>query len=601
MATDEHQGAYQVLARKYRPQDFDALIGQEAMVRVLRNAFASGRIHHAYVLTGVRGVGKTTTARIIAKGLNCIGTDGEGGPTVEPCGTCDNCVAIAEGRHVDVIELDAASHTGIDDIREIIEGAKYRPAIGRYKVYIIDETHMLSKNAFNGLLKTLEEPPAHVKFLFATTEIRKMPVTVLSRCQRFDLRRVEPDRLIAHLAGIVEAESVTVETEALALIARAAEGSVRDALSLLDQAIADGGGDADAIRTMLGLADRGRVIELFAMIMRGEAAAALAELRDQYRSGADPEVTLNDLAETAHWLSTLKVAPDIADDPSLPAETRARGKELAEQLPMRVLARSWQMLLKALEETRSAPSPLMAAEMSAIRLCAVCDLPTPDDLIRKLESGDNTPAAAPPAPKGGGGGAGGATARAVATQSAPAQAAPTTQLRVATSSAQPQSAPKPAPTPQAETVDLPQDFDGVLALISKKRDGILHTNVRSFVRLISYKPGRIEFRPANGAPEDLAGSLASKLNAWTDSRWIVSIGDDEGLPTLAETEASVAASLDIRVRKHPLVAAGLAAFPDAELRAIPLTVTAVQPDMPEEFDGLDDDEDDDDMDLLGEN
>ncbi len=598
MATDDQQGAYQVLARKYRPQDFDALIGQEAMVRVLRNAFASGRIHHAYVLTGVRGVGKTTTARIIAKGLNCIGEDGQGGPTVEPCGTCENCTAIAEGRHVDVIELDAASHTGIDDIREIIEGAKYRPAIGRYKVYIIDETHMLSKNAFNGLLKTLEEPPAHVKFLFATTEIRKMPVTVLSRCQRFDLRRVEPDRLVAHLASVVEAEGVTIDAEALALIARAAEGSVRDALSLLDQAIADGGSDAAAIRSMLGLADRGRVIDLFAMIMRGEAAAALAELRDQYRSGADPEVTLNDLAETAHWLSTLKVAPDIADDPSLPAETRARGKELAEQLPMRVLARSWQMLLKALEETRAAPSPLMAAEMSVIRLCAVSDLPTPDDLIRKLESGDHAPAATPPAPKGGGGGA---TARAPmqAVASQPVSAPVSPPLRVATSSAQPKATPDPAP--HAETADLPQDFDAVVALISKKRDGILHTNVRSFVRLISYKPGRIEFRPANGAPEDLAGTLATKLNAWTDTRWIVSIGDKDGLPTLAETEASAAASLDMRVRRHPLVAAGLAAFPDAEIRSIPLTVSATTPDMPEEFDDLEDDEDDDGMDLLGEN
>ncbi len=584
--------SYQVLARKYRPQDFDALIGQEAMVRVLRNAFATGRIHHAYVLTGVRGVGKTTTARIIAKGLNCIGADGEGGPTVEPCGTCENCTAIAEGRHVDVIELDAASNTGIDDVREIIEGAKYRPAIGRYKVYIIDETHMLSKNAFNGLLKTLEEPPAHVKFLFATTEIRKMPVTVLSRCQRFDLRRVEPDRLIAHLAGIAEAEGVEIDAEALALVARAAEGSVRDALSLLDQAIADGGGDAQAVRAMLGLADRGRVIDLFATIMRGEAAAALADLRDQYRSGADPEVLLNDLAETAHWLSTLKVAPDIADDPSLPAETRARGRELAESLPMRVLARSWQMLLKALEETRTAPSPLMAAEMSVIRLCAVADLPTPGDLVRKLENMEDAPSSAPspspsPSPSGGGGG-GGASALRVAA-SAPM---PVPQPRA-------QVAPAPAAAPRAGIAEMPEDFDAVVALIGRKRDGLLHTNVRSFVRLISYAPGRIEFRPAAGAPENLAGTLATKLGNWTGTRWIVSIGDAEGEPTIAENHAVAHQNLDQRVRRHPLVAAALAAFPDGELLPIPLNTAPAALDIPVMPD--EDGEDDDDMDLLGEN
>jgi len=579
MADDAQEGAYQVLARKYRPQDFDALIGQEAMVRVLRNAFAAGRIHHAYVLTGVRGVGKTTTARIIAKGLNCTGPDDEGGPTVEPCGTCENCTAIAAGRHVDVIELDAASNTGIDDVREIIEGAKYRPAIGRYKVYIIDETHMLSKNAFNGLLKTLEEPPAHVKFLFATTEIRKMPVTVLSRCQRFDLRRVEPERLIAHLAGVAEAEGIEIDAEALALIARAAEGSVRDSLSLLDQAIADGGRDADAIRAMLGLADRGRVIELFATVMRGEAAAALAELRDLYRSGADPEVTLNDLAETAHWLSTLKVAPDIADDPSLPAGMRERGRELAAQLPMRVLARSWQMLLKALDETRSAPSPLMAAEMSVIRLCAVSDLPTPGDLIRKLESEPAAPAA-PSTPPGGGGGG-------------------TSALRVAATSAapQPRVEASPASSPDAQTASLPQDFEAVVALISEKRDGILLHNVETGLRLISYMPGRIEFRPAAGAPETLAGMLSERLRHWTGTRWTISIGDDEGAPTIAETRAAASHSLDQRVRKHPMVAAALAAFPEGELMSIPLNTAGSAPDMP--TDPVDDD--DDDMDLLGEN
>ncbi len=582
----DDENVYQVLARKYRPQDFDALIGQEAMVRVLRNAFETGRIHHAYVLTGVRGIGKTTTARIIAKGLNCIGEDGTGGPTVEPCGVCENCTSIVESRHVDVIELDAASHTGIDDIREIIEGAKYRPAIGRYKVYIIDETHMLSKNAFNGLLKTLEEPPAHVKFLFATTEIRKMPVTVLSRCQRFDLRRIEPDRLIAHLRGIAEAESVTIDDEALALIARAAEGSVRDALSLLDQAIADGGQDAASVRAMLGLADRGRVLDLFGLIMKGEAAAALAELRDQYRSGADPEVTLNDLAETAHWLSTLKVAPDIADDPSLPAETRAQGKALAESLAMRVLARAWQMLLKSLEEVQRAPSALMAAEMAVIRLCAVADLPSPEDLVRKLGDGSGvTPARPTPAPTGGGGGTS-AALRVASTNAAPRiePTAETAQLA------------HPDPVEDADLANLPQTFDDLVAFIRQQRDGELLYDVETGVKIISYAPGRIEFEPASGARPNLAGTLGDKLRRWTDARWMVSIAEGPGAPTIAETRAATAQSLEMRLRKHPLVAAGLAAFPDAELRAIPLNVAETPIDVP-----FDPDEDDDDDDLLGEN
>ena len=584
MASDDESGAYQVLARKYRPQDFDDLIGQEAMVRVLRNAFATGRIHHAYVLTGVRGVGKTTTARIIAKGLNCTAGDG---PTVEPCGECENCVAIAEGRHVDVIELDAASHTGIDDVREIIEGAKYRPAMARYKVYIIDETHMLSRNAFNGLLKTLEEPPAHVKFLFATTEIRKMPVTVLSRCQRFDLRRIEPERMIALLAGIAAKEGIEIDGEALALIARAGEGSARDSLSLLDQAIADGGRDAASIRAMLGLADRGRVIDLFAMVMRGEAAAALAELRDQYRSGADPEVTLNDLAETAHWLSTLKVAPDLADDPSLPAETRARGKDLAESLPMRVLARAWQMLLKALEETRAAPSPLMAAEMGVIRLCAVADLPTPGDLVRRLEEEPAPAATSPsPAPKPSGPPS---PSAAVPPPPAPSETGATSALRVATRTESPQ------PATNAATASLPKDFDAVLALIREKRDGILLHDVEAFVRLIACTAGRIEFRPANGAPANLAGTLAERLRHWTGTRWAVVVGDAEGAPTVAETRAAASAGLEQRVRRHPLVAAALAAFPGGELTTIPLNPVAVAPDMPPE------DFDDDELDLLGEN
>ena len=580
--SDDSHNAYQVLARKYRPQDFSALIGQEAMVRVLRNAFEKDRIHHAYVLTGVRGIGKTTTARIIAKGLNCIGADGQGGPTVEPCGECEHCTAIIESRHVDVIEMDAASNTGIDDVREVIEAAKYRPAMARYKVFIIDETHMLSKQAFNGLLKTLEEPPEHVKFLFATTEIRKMPVTVLSRCQRFDLRRIEPERLIEHLASICSFEGVEIEAEALALIARAAEGSVRDALSLLDQAIADGGKHAASVRTMLGLADRARVLDLFGMIMRGEAKEALEELRDQHRSGADPEATLRDLAETTHWLSTLKISPELVNDPALGADTAARGAEMAATLGMRVLARTWQMLLKALEELARSPSAVMAAEMTIIRLCAVSDLPTPEELVRKL-SEEGAGGAGSPAPKPDAG-------------SAPPQA----RLSVAASNAAPVAAPQAMPqavaSPSQDLSHLPQSFTDVVSLISAKKDGELLYDVETGVRLISYTPGRIEFQPAAGARDDLAGRLLQALTSWTDHRWIVSVGDGEGGATVSEARSEQMQSLEQRVRKNPLVAAGLALFKDAELLVIPRKrLTGEEAGEP-----LDDGTFDDDEDLFGE-
>ncbi len=577
--SDDAHGAYQVLARKYRPQDFSALIGQEAMVRVLRNAFEKDRIHHAYVLTGVRGIGKTTTARIIAKGLNCIGTDGTGGPTVEPCGVCEHCASIMESRHVDVIEMDAASNTGIDDVREVIEAAKYRPAMARYKVFIIDETHMLSKQAFNGLLKTLEEPPEHVKFLFATTEIRKMPVTVLSRCQRFDLRRIDPERLIEHLASICEAESVEIDTEALALIARAAEGSVRDSLSLLDQAIADGGKDAASVRTMLGLADRARVLDLFGLIMKGDAKAAIEELRDQHKSGADPEATLRDLAETTHWLSTLKISPDLANNPALGADTAARGAEMAGTLGMRVLARTWQMLLKALEELSRAPSAIMAAEMTIIRLCAVSDLPTPEELVKKLtDEQAGSAGSSGPAPTPGPG------------------SAPQARLSVASSNAvaapKPQGMAQTSVAPEQDLSHLPQSFEAVVALISEKKDGELLYDVETGLRLISYTPGRIEFQPATGAREDLSGRLLQALSKWTDHRWIVSVGDAPGGETISEMRSEQMHSLEQRVRKNPLVAAGLELFKDAELLVIPRKRMTSEElgDVPHGED-LDDDED----------
>ncbi|MCX7888672.1 MAG: DNA polymerase III subunit gamma/tau, partial [Rhodobacteraceae bacterium] len=385
---------YQVLARKYRPQTFADLIGQEVMVRTLRNAFAADRIAHAFVLTGVRGVGKTTTARIVARGLNCVGPEGTGGPTIEPCGVCGPCRAIAEGRHVDVLEYDAASNTQVDKMREILAALPYRPAESRFKIVIFDEVHMLSPGAFNALLKTLEEPPPHVKFIFATTEIRKVPVTILSRCQRFDLRRIEPEVMTAHLERILSAEGAAMDPGALALIVRAAEGSVRDALSLLDQAIAHGGGETDAaaVRAMLGLADRGRVLDLFDLILRGEAAAALAELSAQYAAGADPVAVLRDLAEVTHWVSVIKITPEAAEDPTVAPDERARGLAMAGALPMRVLTRLWQMLLKALEEVAQAPNAMMAAEMAVIRLTHVADLPDPEQLLRRLS--ETPPAAA---------------------------------------------------------------------------------------------------------------------------------------------------------------------------------------------------------------
>ncbi len=380
--------AYRVLARKYRPQDFTGLIGQDALVRTLSNAFATGRIAHAFMLTGVRGVGKTTTARIIARALNCIGPDGKRTePTIHPCGVCEPCVAIAESRHVDVQEMDAASRTGIDDIREIIEGVRYAPASAHYKVYIIDEVHMLSKQAFNGLLKTLEEPPPHVKFIFATTEIRKVPVTVLSRCQRFDLRRIETAELVGLLKTISEKENVKIEDAALALVARAAEGSARDALSLLDQAIAHGEEatiTAEMVRGMLGLADRGRILDLFEKLMGGKIADALTDLSQLYDVGADPLAVMQDLLETTHFLTRIKVAPNAEGFFDGSSSEGRRAAEMAGKLPVGALTRAWQMLLKGLIEVRDATRPIAACEMALIRLSYAADLPPTDKLVRDL-------------------------------------------------------------------------------------------------------------------------------------------------------------------------------------------------------------------------
>src|SRR5436853_163686 len=392
--TDPATG-YRVLARKYRPQTFAEVIGQEAMVRTLSNAIAEGRIAQAFILTGVRGVGKTPTARIIARALNCIGADGAGGPTSEPCGECVHCRSIGEDRHVDVMEMDAASRTGVDDIRDLTEGVRYRPVSGRYKVYIIDEVHMLSKNAFNALLKTLEEPPPDVKFVFATTEVHKVPTTVLSRCQRFSLRRVPIEQLIAHYRQIAAAEAVEITPPALALIARAADGSVRDGLSLLDQAIALSAGRIEeaAVREMLGIADRGLVLDLFETVLKGDAKSALAQMQSLYEGGADPLMVLQDLLDLTHFVTRLKLAPEAGSGDPLEEGDRERARPLAAALSMPVLTRAWQMLLKGIEEVQTAPLPGQAAEMVLIRLAYVADLPVPAELVRALTEGDGAPAA----------------------------------------------------------------------------------------------------------------------------------------------------------------------------------------------------------------
>jgi DNA polymerase-3 subunit gamma/tau len=553
---------YQVLARKYRPATFADLVGQEAMVRTLKNAFAADRIAHAFMMTGIRGTGKTTTARIIAKGLNCVGADGKGGPTTQPCGVCEPCIAIAEGRHVDVMEMDAASRTGVGDMREVIDSVHYRAASARYKIYIIDEVHMLSNAAFNALLKTLEEPPAHVKFIFATTEIRKVPVTVLSRCQRFDLKRIEPEVQMALLRKIAGAEGAQITDGALALIARAAEGSARDATSLLDQAISNGAGEttADMVRAMLGLADRGRVLDLFDLILRGDAAGALAELASQYSDGADPMAVLRDLAEISHWLSVVKISPEAADDPTTPQDERERGLKMAGAVPMRALSRAWQMLLKALEEVALAPNAMMAAEMAVIRLTHVADLPDPETLVRRLQNGPAPASSSGPVVGGAPAGGAGQTVHSPMLRLAPsnpARGAPHAQM-----------APQAQPDPAGE-ISL-MSFDQVVDLIRAKRDMLLLTEVEHDLRLVRYAPGRIEFEPAPTAKPDLAARLSQRLQGWTGQRWGVSVVAGGGAPTIAEAREAQDNTAKVQALDNPLVQAVMAAFPAAKISAIRL-------------------------------
>ena len=551
---------YRVLARKYRPTDFTGLIGQEALVRTLSNAFATGRIAHAFMLTGVRGVGKTTTARIIARALNCIGADGKNTqPTIQPCGVCEPCVSISESRNVDVQEMDAASRTGIDDIREIIEGVRYSPVAARYKVYIIDEVHMLSKQAFNGLLKTLEEPPPHVKFVFATTEIRKVPVTVLSRCQRFDLRRIDSAELAAYLATLAEKEKVKIEEGALALIARAAEGSARDSLSLLDQAIAHGEGDmitADTVRQMLGLADRGRVLDIFEKLMGGKIAEALTDLGGLYDAGADPLAVMQDLLETTHFLTRLKVAPAAQGFFDGGSGEAKRAAELAAKLSVAALTRAWQILLKGLFEVRDATRPISACEMALIRLSYAAELPPTDKLVKDLLDGG-----AVPAPRG----------------SAPAPSSPS-RAPVASGSAMRAPQPQPEGAPSASIRNL----EDMVALAAAHNAPILRVALENYVHLVHLEPGRIEFRPHARAPRTLAGDLQQKLRDWTGERWAVSIASQGGAPTLAEQKQSAKTARFEAVAQEPMVRAVLDRFPGAEIVAVRDVVSEdIAPAMPE--------------------
>jgi DNA polymerase-3 subunit gamma/tau len=546
--------SYQVLARKYRPQNFDDMIGQEAMVQTLRNAFESGRIAHAFMLTGVRGVGKTTTARILARALN-YQTATIDQPSTQLSEAGLHCTAIMEGRHVDVMEMDAASRTGINDIREIIEGVRYGPASARFKVYIIDEVHMLSTAAFNGLLKTLEEPPPHVKFIFATTEIRKVPVTVLSRCQRFDLRRLTTDDTVHLIDKVCAAEAVSIGAEAKALIARAAEGSARDALSLLDRALAHAGEnlsalDGDTMRGLLGLADSGRILDLLDMIMRGDVVAALNEFAAQYEMGADPAVIIADLADATHWITRLKFIDDADADVTIAADQRRRGREMADKLSMRNLARSWQALGKGHQDVLISHNPRTAAEMVIMRLTHLADLPTPDELVRAYQQA--TPQT---------------TATASTPAAAPAQPAPPQARRL--------SGGPPVAVTQVEEAYAPQvhDFASLLELVAEKREIGLKYALETDVHLVSFappqvdQPGKIELRLANPA-SNVAQELTRKLRDWTQQKWIVSIAGSGGAQTIAAVKEDIRRDREAVAKTDPLIAAALKAFPDAKIISV---------------------------------
>lgn len=568
----ETQENYTVLARKYRPTSFDGLIGQDATVRILTNAIETGRLAHAFMLTGVRGVGKTSTARIIARVLNCIGEDGSSGPTATPCGVCEHCIAIGQDRHVDVLEMDAASRTGVDDIRELIEGVRYRPTSARYKIYIVDEIHMLSKNAFNALLKTLEEPPAHVKFIFATTEIRKIPVTVLSRCQRFDLRRVDEETLSNHFMGVVDSEGAQISKSAIRLIARAADGSVRDGLSLLDQAMAHGSALVDdrEISNMLGLADRSQTFLLIESVLKGDIVSALATFEQLYEDGADPSLVISDLLEITHWLTRIKIVPSIGDDPGVPEIERVNGKVMAEKLTMASIARAWQMLLKGLSEVQNAPSPKQAAEMVLVRLAYVSDLPTPSDALKAMQvDGAVT------------------SASSVVASKAHVVSKPPSLIQLEIQSPSPQPEQPHIATARGDSVqalrpemameqDLiptedataPKTLFEVAELAGEKGEVILRANIINNVHLVSFKPGRIEIGLGQHAKKELPHKMAKFLNETTPMRWVVTVSNQAGDPPLQQQWDKDKAIERASVAGHPLIKAVLEAFPGSTVDAV---------------------------------
>jgi DNA polymerase III subunit gamma/tau len=582
---------YRVLARKYRPSSFDDLIGQEAVVRTVSNAFETGRIPQAWILTGVRGVGKTTTARILARALNYELPDGSvKGPTIHMPVPGVHCQAIMESRHMDVLEMDAASHTGVDDVRQINDSVRYAPASARYKVYIIDEVHMLSTAAFNAFLKTLEEPPEHAKFVFATTEIRKVPVTVLSRCQRFDLRRVDADVLMAHLAGIAAKENVEAEPEALGIIARAAEGSVRDSLSLFDQAIAHAAGvvRADAVRQMLGLADRTRVIDLFDSLACGDIASAFREFREQYDTGADPIVVLSDLAEFVNFVTRVKIVPATADNLAFGETERRRAREFAAKISIRVLSRMFQMLLKGITEAQGATRPAIAAEMVLVRIAYVADLPTPDEAIRMLEqNGGGSPviaaSAAPRGALGQGQGSASSAPSASSMSSSPARAASAPRAS-AEASARPQMiAPVSAAQPAAAVLRI-ASFPELVALAGEKRDLLTKSALEADVRLVRIEDGRLEVTLERSAARTLINDLSRKLEQWTGRRWTVIVSNEAGQPTLRSQNEMQKNERERAAESDPRVKEVLARFPGARV----VEVRKLAPEPPEPDAGIED-------------
>jgi DNA polymerase III subunit gamma/tau len=566
---------YRVLARKYRPSSFEDLIGQDAMVRTVSNAFETGRIPQAWILTGVRGVGKTTTARILARALNYELRDGSvKAPTIQMPVLGVHCQAIMESRHIDVLEMDAASHTGVDDVRQINDSVRYAPASARYKVYIIDEVHMLSTAAFNAFLKTLEEPPEHAKFVFATTEIRKVPVTVLSRCQRFDLRRVEADVLMAHLANIAKTENVEVEPEALGIIARAAEGSVRDSLSLFDQAIAHAAGPVrtDAVRQMLGLADRTRVIDLFDALVRGDIAGAFREFREQYDTGADPIVVLSDLAEFVNFVTRVKIVPTTANNVAFGETERRRARDFAAKLSMRVLSRMWQMLLKGITEAQAATRPAAAAEMVLVRIAYVADMPTPDEAIRMLEqNGGASPVVA------GNGASHGAPAPGTSLMpSSPPRSSSAPRPALEASSRPQMTAPMPeaASAPAALRIT---SFPELMALAGEKRDLLTKAALEADVRLVRIEDGRLEVALERSAARTLVNDLSRKLEQWTGRRWAVIVSNQAGQPTLRSQNEVQKNQRECAAEADPRVKEVLARFPGAKV----VEVRKLAPEPPE--------------------